>query len=125
MITVRRRNLEGSVTSWLATELIVSRKGCNCHQPQGTTMSSIRTIFAAVAVISICATGIAMAQTTTTKPPPPNTSSTSATTANPELQRQLSPQRRASKKQRRADCERQAAHSKLSRWQFMRQCLKG
>jgi hypothetical protein len=88
-------------------------------------MSSARTIIIAVAVASIFATGIAAAQTATTKQAPPNTTSTSATTANPELQRQLAPKRRAMKKQRRTECERKVSHSKMSRARFMRQCLKG
>jgi hypothetical protein len=58
--------------------------------------------------------------------PPPNTGPASATTANPELQRQLAPSRRAVKKQRRAACEKQLAQQhRLNRYRFMRQCLKG
>jgi hypothetical protein len=58
--------------------------------------------------------------------PPPNTGPTSATTANPELQRQLTPSRRAMKKQRRADCEKQFAQERRhNHYSFMRQCLKG
>jgi len=57
--------------------------------------------------------------------PPPNSGPTSATTANPELQRQLTPSRRAMKKQQRANCEKQYAEQRrLSRYRFMRQCLR-
>jgi hypothetical protein len=98
--------------------------GFRCHQSEGCTMSSLRAVLAAMAVTLFFTTG-AVAQTRATKTAPPNTSPTSATTANPQLQRQLSPQQRTSKKQRRANCERQAAQSNMSRLRFMRQCLKG
>lgn len=58
--------------------------------------------------------------------PQPNTGPTSATTVNPEIQRQLSPSKRAMRKQRRADCEKQfAQQQRLGHYRFMRQCLKG
>jgi hypothetical protein len=58
--------------------------------------------------------------------PPPNTGPTSATTSNPELQRQLAPSRRATKKQRIAACEMKLTQQRtLSRYRFMRQCLRG
>ena len=88
-------------------------------------MSNHRMLLAAVTVVSLVASGIASAQQSTTKPPPPNTSSSSATTANPELERQLSPPRMSMKRQKRANCERQAAKSRLSKWKFMRKCMRG
>jgi hypothetical protein len=81
----------------------------------------IALLVAASAGLIIC--GPAVAQQT----PPPNSSPTSATTANPELQKQLAPNRRAMKKQRRDTCEREAKDKKLhfaKRYRFMRQCLK-
>ena len=78
-------------------------------------------LVAAVLSAALYGTAPSSAQT-----PPPNSGPTSATTANPELQRQLSPSRRAMKKQRRAACEKQAAQPhRLSHYRFMRQCLKG
>jgi hypothetical protein len=44
------------------------------------------------------------------------------------LQKQLAPERRAMKRQRRDECEREAKQQKLGlgkRWRFMRRCLKG
>ena len=88
-------------------------------------MSRSRLILVAVALAALASADTATAQTATRRPPPPNTGPTSATTEYPALQRQLSPQRRAMKKQKRANCERQAARSKQSYRRFMRQCLKG
>jgi len=81
-------------------------------------------IVLAVAAIALLST-VALAQSPT---PPPNTGPTSATTANPQLIKQLAPQRRAQKKQKRTNCERQANQQKLKlgkRIGFMRSCLKG
>jgi outer membrane murein-binding lipoprotein Lpp len=58
--------------------------------------------------------------------PQPNTGPTSATTVNPEMQKQLSPSKRAMRKQNRAACEKQfAQQQRLGHYRFMRQCLKG
>jgi len=82
----------------------------------------VKQLAAAVLAMALVSTAPSGAQTT----PPPNTGPTSATTANPELQRQLTPSRRAMKKQRRATCEKQFAQQRrLSHYRFMRQCLKG
>jgi len=82
----------------------------------------MKQLAAAVLTMALFSTAPSGAQTT----PPPNTGPTSATTANPELQRQLTPSRRAMKKQRRATCEKQFAQQRrLSHYRFMRQCLKG
>ena len=87
---------------------------------------SIRKVALGLALAALFAGGNAFAQV---KPqqPAPDPSPASATTANPKLQRQLAPQRRAMKKQRRAACEQEAAQKKLhlvKRWRFIRQCLK-
>jgi hypothetical protein len=81
----------------------------------------VKQLAAAVLIMALVSTAPSGAQT-----PPPNTGPTSATTANPELQRQLTPSRRAMKKQHRATCEKQFAQQRrLSHYRFMRQCLKG
>jgi hypothetical protein len=81
----------------------------------------VKQLAAAVLIMALVSTAPSGAQT-----PSPNTGPTSATTANPELQRQLTPSRRAMKKQRRATCEKQFAQQRrLSHYRFMRQCLKG
>jgi hypothetical protein len=87
-------------------------------------MQTHRITFAALVFSAFVSVGPLHAQTAT---PQPNTTSSSAVTANPEIQKQLSPSRRAMKKQRRAQCEKQAADQKLhltKRWRFMRSCLK-
>lgn len=81
-------------------------------------------VLVAIAFAAFASADIATAQTANRRPPPPNTGPTSATTEYPALQRQLAPQRRAAKKQKRAECERQAARSKENRRRFMRRCLK-
>ena len=89
-------------------------------------MSNIRMMALAFALASLMIGATASAQNTT-QPPVRVTPSDSAMTANPELQRQLSPRHRAMKKQKRASCENEAAQRKLhlvKRWRFMRQCLK-
>jgi hypothetical protein len=86
-------------------------------------MRDFQRIAIAGALMSLMALGVANAQQ-----PAPNTSPMSATTANPKLQRQLSAERRALNKQKRASCERQASEQKLragNRWRFVRQCLRG
>ncbi|MEW6452735.1 MAG: hypothetical protein AB1490_18935 [Pseudomonadota bacterium] len=88
-------------------------------------MSNIRMMALAFALASLMVGATASAQSTSQQPRV--TPSDSAMTANPELQRQLSPKRRAMRKQKRAACEQQAADQKLhltKRWRFMRQCLK-
>ena len=78
------------------------------------------TLLSLVAIFALSSSGLAQTPT-----PPPNTGKTSATTANPELQKQLAPSQRAQKKQRRASCEKQfSQQKKLSRFRFMRNCLK-
>ena len=80
--------------------------------------------FSAIALSAFILAGPAVAQTAT---PQPNTTPSSAITANPEMQKQLSPSRRAMRKQQRTQCEKQAADRKLhlaTRWRFMRSCLK-
>jgi len=87
---------------------------------------SIRNVALGLMLAALFASGNAFAQTTSQQSAP-NTSPRSATTANPELQRQLAPQRRAMKRQKRAACEQEAAQKKLhlvKRWRFIRQCLK-
>jgi hypothetical protein len=86
----------------------------------------IRKVALGLTLATLFAGGNAFAQTTPQQSAP-NTSPGSATTANPELQRQLAPQRRAMKRQKRAACEQEAAQNKLhlvKRWRFVRQCLK-
>ena len=86
-------------------------------------MRNLLRIALAGALVSLVAVGTANAQQ-----PAPNTSPTAATTANPKMQRQLSAERRALNKQKRASCERQAGEQKLrgtKRWRFIRTCLKG
>lgn len=86
-------------------------------------MLTIRTTLLVVATAGLVVCGPALAQQT----PPPNSGPNSATTANPELQKQLAPNRRATKKQRRDTCERQAKDKQLQfakRYRFMRECLK-
>lgn len=86
-------------------------------------MRNFQRIAIAGALVSLMTLGAANAQQ-----PAPNTSPTAATTANPKLQRQLSAERRALNKQKRASCERQASEQKLragKRWRFIRQCLRG
>jgi hypothetical protein len=59
--------------------------------------------------------------------PAPNTTPGGATTANPELQRQLTPSSAAARRQKRADCNAQADQQKLrfgKRQRFVRQCMK-
>jgi hypothetical protein len=59
--------------------------------------------------------------------PAPNTTPGAATTANPELQRQLTPSSAAARRQKRADCNAQADQQKLhfgKRQRFVRQCMK-
>ena len=90
-------------------------------------MSPLKTTLLVALTTSFLA-GTTLAQPAQKPTPPPNTSRSSATTANPELQKQLAPERRAMKRQRRDDCERQATQQKLrlaKRWRFIRQCLKG
>lgn len=90
-------------------------------------MTNVRMIALAFALASLTIGATASAQNTGQQPPRV-TPSDSAMTANPELQRQLSPKRRAMRKQKRAACENEAAQRNLhlvKRWRFMRQCLKG
>jgi len=91
-------------------------------------MSQLKTTLLAAATISLIAGGATFAQPAQKPTPPPNTGRTSATTANPELQKQLAPERRAMKRQRRTECEKEAKQQNLhvgKRWSFMRRCLKG
>lgn len=84
-------------------------------------MSKIKGVLLSLFAVAVLSSN-GLAQTPT---PQPNTGKTSATTANPELQRQLAPQSRAQKKQRRASCEKQfSQQKKVSRFRFMRSCLK-
>ena len=68
-------------------------------------MSKIRTVLIAIALATVASGAVAQ---TATRPPAPNTTPTSAVTGNRELQRQLAPQRREMKKQKRAAAKRQA-----------------
>jgi len=90
-------------------------------------MSPFNTLLAAV-TLSVIVGGTSFAQPAQKPVPPPNTGRTSATTANPELQKQLAPERRAMKRQRRTECEKEANQHNLrlgKHWSFMRRCLKG
>jgi hypothetical protein len=90
-------------------------------------MPQFKTALVAAVLTSVIAGGTTFAQPAQKPTPPPNTGRTSATTANPELQKQLAPERRAMKRQRRDECEREAKQKKLGlgkRWRFMRRCLK-
>ena len=87
-------------------------------------MPNFRVQLSALTLAACISCGPVFAQTAT---PQPNTTPSSAITANPEMQKQLSPSRRAMKKQQRTQCEKQAADRKLhlaTRWRFMRSCLK-
>ena len=91
-------------------------------------MPQFKTALLAAVLTSVIAGGTTLAQPAQKPTPPPNTGRTSATTANPELQKQLAPERRAMKRQRRDECEKEAKQQKLpltQRWRFMRRCLKG
>jgi hypothetical protein len=91
-------------------------------------MPQFKTALLAAVLTSVIAGGATLAQPAQKPTPPPNTGRTSATTANPELQKQLAPERRAMKRQRRDECEKEAKQQKLTlakRWRFMRRCLKG
>jgi hypothetical protein len=90
-------------------------------------MANFRTALLIAATASLLACGPALAQAEK-KTPPPNSGPTSATTVNPELQKQLAPNRRSAKKARRDTCEREATDKQLhfaKRYRFMRQCMKG
>lgn len=79
--------------------------------------------FMVIAAIAFVGTSASWGQT-----PAPNTSETAATTVNKPLAKQLSRERQAAKKEKRASCERQAREQNLrryKRWRFIRACLKG
>jgi hypothetical protein len=77
------------------------------------------TMLSLALILSLASSGLAQST-----PPPPNTGPTSATTANPELERQLSPQRLAKKKQKRREKQVKQQNS-VTRLKFMRNCLNG
>jgi hypothetical protein len=86
-------------------------------------MASFHAKLFAAAVLSAALWSISPSNAQT---PQPNTGPTSATTSNREIQQQLSPSKRAMRKQRRADCEKQFTEQRrLGHYRFMRQCLKG
>ena len=84
-------------------------------------MSRTVTVLCALTIGVALAGGSALAQSAPGK-------ATAPVTENKRLTKQLAPQRRAAKRQKRTDCEMQATRQKLrlvKRWRFVRRCMAG